>query len=486
MGDRRRVRLLVLLRAPFRSGCASSCCRATPRVRVRRDQSVVRTGRCCSPCWRCSGWHAPRHDWGRVGAALALLAFVSLAGAGAGHGDRIEPRRGQRGAGSSYVPRADDRRRVDGCRRRSSGASAIAAATCLPPSDFVSFSLGIPSTPFAGLSATRFAASAAGVWRGLFPIPLWSGRWNTNALDHLPAHRRLQAAVAVGIVVVVTRRCGRARSRRHALPLVGLAGLLAFSVVVVLPDRSHYAGAFFMLFLACVWCEFAPPGARHGARAGAVAGDRLGFSGSRTVIFVAQVVATFAILPYASMHPFVPDRTLAEVAAARGMSHRIVSGQDYDGVTMAGYLDAPVYSVARQGWIRYFHNDQREADGNWHMTDRVLRCTSAAACGRCRGKRRRSSPTDRLCQSPGFRRIASVGRGCACTRSLPAAPWSSSARSVHENEGMTDASDWETPDPDGGSGSSRRAPTPSTRNRSCPSWSGTSPAPPGCSTFRAR
>lgn len=343
---------------------------------------------------------APR--WGRAGVALALLAFVSLSGAVLATAIALSLAwsawRGQ------LDVRADDRRRVVGVVGGALAASAMAAATCLPPSDFVSFSLGIPGTPFAGLSATRFAASAAGVWRGLFPIPLAVGRWNTNALDHLPATEWLQAAVAVAIVVMVARAL-RARSLARTLWLVGLAGLLAFSVGVVLPDRSHYAGAFFVLFLACAWCEFAPPG-RVTVPGPSRAQGSTGLLRIATVVFVAQVVATFAILPYASMHPFAPDRTLAEVAAARGMSHRIVSGQDYDGVTMAGYLDTPVYSVARQDWIRYFHNDQREADGNWHMTDRVLKCTSAGRAHR-QGEAMLLVSDRPLASEPGFRRIAS-------------------------------------------------------------------------------
>ena len=224
--------------------------------------------------------------------------------------------------------------------------------------------------------------------------------------------------MAIGIVVVVTRAL-RTRSFARTLWLVGIArAAFVFSVVVVLPDRSHYAGAFFVLFLVCVWCAFAPPGVASGRRARARGAGSTGLLRIATVVFVAQVVATVAILPYTSVHPFAPDRTLAEVAAARGMSDRIVSGQDYDGVTMAGYLDVPVYSVARQDWIRYFHNDQREADGNWHMTDRVLRCTSARlAHQQGEAMRARVRPTARArsrASAASRRRVA-----CTSTRSLP-------------------------------------------------------------------
>ena len=345
----------------------------------------------------------PTPAWARTGVALALLAFVSLAGAVLAVAVAVSLGwsvwRGQ----LTVVER--DRRRAGAVVGAVLVAAAAAAATCVPPPDFVSFSLGIPTTPFDGLSATRFAASAAGVWRGLFPIPLGMGRWNTNLLDDLPAHEWWQALVAIGIVILVTSAL-RTRPFARTLWLVGTLGAFAFSVLVVLPDRSHYAGAFFVLFLVCVWCAVAPPG-RAPADLPELTGGSTGLMRIATVVFVAQVVATVAILPYNSVHPFAPDRTLAQVAAARGMRDRIVSGQDYDGVTMSGYLDVPVYSVARHDWIRYFHNDQREADGNGRMTDRVLQCTSA----RLAHQRAESMilVSDRpLASEPGFRRIAST------------------------------------------------------------------------------
>ena len=82
--------------------------------------------------------------------------------------------------------------------------SVVAAAvTCIPPSDFHSFSLGIPNTPLSSVSATRVAASLAGPWRGLFPIPVGVGRWNTNMLDNLPAAVWVQAALGLALVVLV-------------------------------------------------------------------------------------------------------------------------------------------------------------------------------------------------------------------------------------------------------------------------------------------
>ena len=96
------------------------------------------------------------------------------------------------------------------------------------------------------------------------------------------------------------------------------------------------------------------------------------------VVFGAQIVATIGILPNRSFQAFTPDRALATAAEDHGLTRDIVSGQDFDAITMAGYLDVPIHSVARGESIRYFVNDQREADGNWQLTGRKILCRAAA------------------------------------------------------------------------------------------------------------
>ena len=81
---------------------------------------------------------------------------------------------------------------------------------------------------------------------------------------------------------------------------------------------------------------------------------------------------------------FAPDRALAHAATDAGLERDVVSGQDFDGVTMAGYLDRAVYSIARGGPIRFFPNDEREARGNVGLTPDRLVC-AAAKVARDRG-----------------------------------------------------------------------------------------------------
>ena len=93
----------------------------------------------------------------------------------------------------------------------------------------------------------------------------------------------------------------------------------------MVPDRAHYAGEFFLLFVACAWLAYAPP-----ERAGRVPTTwKTGLPAVLVVVLAAQIVTTLAILPDATLRPFAPDRTLAEVAERGGFARDVVSGQDF-------------------------------------------------------------------------------------------------------------------------------------------------------------
>ncbi len=309
----------------------------------------------------------PRPAWVAGTIALALLAWISLAGAVLA-GVLVVVL-----AWTWWSSRAATTDRAPLRCAIAVVASGIASVlTCIPPADFHSFSLGIPNSSSAYVDPERLARALSGPWRGLMPVPSGLGRWNTNVLDQLVGSVWLQALVSLSLVVVVSLVL---RPYRFAFItwIVGTAAYLAFSVIVVLPDRAHYAGEFFLLFLACVWFAYAPPG-----RSGDANERRSsGLSAVLVVVLAAQIVATVAILPRATVEPFAPDRTLAEAATRTGLARDVVSGQDFDGVTMAGYLDRPVWSIARGAPIRYFVNDEREARGNIGLTADRLVCAAA-------------------------------------------------------------------------------------------------------------
>jgi len=234
------------------------------------------------------------------------------------------------------------------------------------------YSLGIPNSTSAYFEPQRLAAALGGTWRGLAPIPVGVGRWNTNVIDQMPGGVWLQAMVSLALVVLIAWVL-RPYTIAFALWLVGTVAFVIFSVVVVLPDRAHYAGEFFLLFVACSWLAYAPPtGGRSVPRRWSA-----GLPAVLVVVLAAQIVTTVAILPDATARPFAPDRTLASVARDAGLSYDVVSGQDFDGATMAGYLDTDVFSIARGEPMRFFVNDEREARGNVNLTGRRILCSAA-------------------------------------------------------------------------------------------------------------
>jgi hypothetical protein len=316
-----------------------------------------------------------RPRWTMATVALTLLAWTSLAGAVltgavalAVAGRWWATRR------PGFAPRGAI---VTACV--GVGAAGLAVLACIPPSDFHSFSLGIPNSSSAYTDPTRLAGALGGTWRGLVPIPVGVGRWNTNVIDQMGGVW-LQAIVSVALVVLVAR-VFRPYRTTFALWIAGTVAYVGFSVIVVLPDRAHYAGEFFLLFVACAWLAYAAPGG----------GPRVpdtwsaGLPAVLAVVLAAQIVATLAILPDATARPFAPDRTLAGAATDAGLARDVVSGQDFDGATMSGYLDRPVWSIARNAPMRFFVNDEREAVGNDGLTASRMVCESgavAAARGR--------------------------------------------------------------------------------------------------------
>jgi hypothetical protein len=305
----------------------------------------------------------PEPAWRAGGAILALLAFTSLPGAVLAMAivaTVVWVRRAHHVfAGFVLV------------------TSAAAAWTCLPPSDFSNFAPGLQGSGsmFGAGTGVNMASAAAGTWRALVPIPVNLGSWNSNFLDHVAGGVWIEAGLAL-VVTFVVWRVLRPYPFACCLWLVGSIGFVAFFAVVILPEHARYAGFVFLLFLACVWLAVAPPGERRrqlGIRAGAGARPLLSVF---VVVLAAQIVATLTIWPSALATPFSRDEALATAIRAAGLEHAIVSGQDWDGTTVGGYLDRPVYSVVRGRRIRYFVHDEREARRFGKLSDDEILCAA--------------------------------------------------------------------------------------------------------------
>src|SRR5262249_40127282 len=80
-------------------------------------------------------------------------------------------------------------------------------------------------------------------------------------------------------------------------------------------------------------------------------------------VIAAQVVAFVLVAPFVSASQFSPARELADAVRHHHANGPIVSDDDFDALTLGGYLDRPVYSVARHAWTTYFVHDERQARG---------------------------------------------------------------------------------------------------------------------------
>jgi hypothetical protein len=219
------------------------------------------------------------------------------------------------------------------------------------------------------------ASAVAGAWRGLIPVPASVGEWNSNLLDRFPGGVWLEAVLAVLLCAVIFRAL-RHHEFARALWFVGSLGYVAFFVIVMLPEQARYAGFPFLLFLACGWLAYAPP--ERAPRPVAVADEpRELLAAVLILVLAAQIVATVAIYPIATTEPFSRDEALAQAVHRAHLDDAIVSGQDWDGATVGGYLDRSVYSVVRSEWIEYFIHDEREARRFGKISDRDVLCDAA-------------------------------------------------------------------------------------------------------------
>jgi hypothetical protein len=246
-------------------------------------------------------------------------------------------------------------------------ASVFAAYTCIPPSDFSSFApgLGGSASKFGAGAGVHVASAVAGTWRGLVPIPASVG---------------IEALLAL-VVVVAVWRVLRPYPFAQWLWVIGSFGYVVFFAIVMLPEQARYAGFPFLLFLAAVWWACSPP-AGPAATVDWSRDSRDPLFAAFVLVLAAQIVATVAIWPVALTEPFSRDEALAQVVHRAGLDDAIVSGQDWDGATVGGYLDRRVFSVVRGEWITYFVHDEREARRFDTLTDRAIMCAAATIADR--------------------------------------------------------------------------------------------------------
>jgi hypothetical protein len=231
---------------------------------------------------------------------------------------------------------------------------------------------------FGSGTLTRAVGALTGAWRGFVPVPARLGGWNTNLADRLPASVWLQAAVSLAICVIVGRALYGGFARR--LWWVGLAGLTAFYFLVILPEQSRFAGQLVLLLIAASWTAFAPPGEVpvDDARRAPPSSRWRPLTILLAVVLAVQIVAFFLVVP--TLPPFGSE-ALANGVRGAGLQNDVVSGEDYNAIAVAAYLDRPVFSVARGEWIRYFVFDSLEARRSQALTDEDVKCAALRLAG---------------------------------------------------------------------------------------------------------
>jgi hypothetical protein len=311
---------------------------------------------------------APR--WTAATVAAGLLAFTSLAGALLVVVFAI----------NTVLRRADRARPRIRFAVVAMLAAGVSALSCVPPSDFHNFAPGLGGVSrFDDGPLARPMSAVAGVWRGLVPLPRSAGAWNTNLLDAMRGSLPLQAALGLLLVAVVWWALAAAPAAR-SLWLLGSAAFFGYSVVVILPEQSRYAGVAMLLLLACAWVGWAEATDGGDGRRRDATHHRL--PRVLAAIVGLQVVATILVAPFATTAQFSPARELAASVRRAGLDGPLVSGADFDALTIAGYLGRDVYSAARGAWTPYFVHDDRQARGEAALTDTRIECAAAAVATR--------------------------------------------------------------------------------------------------------
>jgi hypothetical protein len=307
----------------------------------------------------------PRWTLGTV--ALVLMAFTSLAAAILAGSIAVAVMVGPRRALSS-----GDLQQRGPARRAGAwvlASCAVVVVACIPPSDFWSAGPAFQSSsPYIGGVAGRVTETLAAPWRGLVPLPR-EQLWNTNVLDG--SSSKLVLAAVAGLTIVISL-VSAFRSSPRALHLLGLglAGYAAFFLLIVRPTEVRYVGQFAILLLATAW--FAAGDSANWFQKVGVAG-RVVLVG----LLVVQVVAgAFGVSRSSTV--FAQNELLADAARRHGVASHIVSGVDFLGIGVAGYLDRDIFSVAQGRWRRTLRFDEVQKRGEAMITPTALLCAAHA------------------------------------------------------------------------------------------------------------
>jgi hypothetical protein len=207
------------------------------------------------------------------------------------------------------------------------------------------------------MTVSNLAVALCDIWRGYVPIPgpfphlrmviggspyLAKLTWGSNfVLDPAPPRLALGATLSLGLLAL---SAWTLRRSPLAVAWYGLGtGLMLLFHFVVSVAALRHDGLYFILYLACVWCGFAP-GRDQTPRSSPVSllvqteHDFLPF------ILAIQVVAGVYAWTLHLMLPFSAGKPAADFIRQHGYADLLIIGSKEAIVTpVAAYLDRPIY-----------------------------------------------------------------------------------------------------------------------------------------------
>lgn len=218
----------------------------------------------------------------------------------------------------------------------------VAFVTMQPPPEIAEIVLGQPLRTDSHI--VRLLESLPFPLRGWLPVP-FHGEWNTHLLDPWPWLQMVLGAAVACVIVCCLLGC------RTALFLFA-AGMLALGAILChLPWTSlRYHGPYFLILVCSYWIaeSQAPLSAATAVHPFA---DRIRASRSSlfTGLLLVHAIVGFMFAVQEQLMPFSGARDAARLIRAKEPPDVLVIGDpDYAMISLAGYLDRPVYIASRQ------------------------------------------------------------------------------------------------------------------------------------------
>ena len=237
-------------------------------------------------------------------------------------------------------------------------AGLVSAAQAVPPADaFFGAVRPTRDRPAELVDALRPLGAVA---RAYLPVPArsaWPGLWETSALDFFTnrlewrgvgagaAWLLVYGAVSAAMVAVAGAALWRRRGA-FLLYALGTGAILLFGLVRFPGTLRHHGQLFLVLVAALWWAADAGPVVGASARP-RVRGWRAWVAGPLFSALLVTHVAAAAVLVAADVrYPFSGARATAELLRRRGLDALpFVGAPRTTAVTVAGFLDRPVYHV---------------------------------------------------------------------------------------------------------------------------------------------